>query len=626
MAQRKASDGSTSKESPIPREFLAALASEIDTIPRVDFLYYHNVAGLVQARRDAAAVVEAAASWWPHLEAMFFFAAQPSTRDKQAPPRRFGWLKAHFGVEAPLEPMVATIRELGRFVVNPCARARLLDFLFEFEPPGRARYELGIAAGLELVAAGGIFNEDDGGSADMIDALCRAAEIGRSFSSGGELVTTKVWAMLGAFSCRPATVAVRMPIIDAATAAIQISDGAGDADSLVLAALRERLERIRDAAAAEGAASLIERCVELIEPLAWLASDRDVAAQAALQRVDLIVDAAATAEPAARLYHLMRGAHLLRHVQSKYPPDPSIAARLESVERELVVAGRESRAAMKTSTSTVEVDRAELEGHVRAVLEQPDDVRRFCALLEWCGPTDPAEDRAAALESLDGLIAWRLPIPRLQLEDGRLVGVGGNETQRIEQEAARHAILQVGMRASGVVAPALRAMIRDAAQVLGSVVATFVARALVRPEYADLMDAGLRAWFEERHIDAVHVLVARFEGCLRGLVERLGGGAAKFKPGSGAYHWQSIEELLTELEKLGLPAADARLFRLVMTNAPGSMNLRNKVAHGYAHAGEFNPWASNLVVLCLLALLRVPMSSAVDEHGVDEGGTGPTPE
>jgi len=115
---------------------------------------------------------------------------------------------------------------------------------------------------------------------------------------------------------------------------------------------------------------------------------------------------------------------------------------------------------------------------------------------------------------------------------------------------------------------------------------------------------GIRAYLENNHLTAIHLLIPQIESAFRKLVEHTGGPVLKPSRGGGM-HLKTLDELLRDQRVINVFGEDMSLyFRILLTDQRG-WNLRNDVCHGISPAATFQVNISDRVIHTLLCLALV---------------------
>jgi lysyl-tRNA synthetase, class I len=123
--------------------------------------------------------------------------------------------------------------------------------------------------------------------------------------------------------------------------------------------------------------------------------------------------------------------------------------------------------------------------------------------------------------------------------------------------------------------------------------------------YSDmgLLLQGLRAWYEEDHVKAVHVLVPQIE--LRSIAGQLGKPVTKAHPKvRGASVAIGLGDILYSDEMIEKLGPDLTFYFLSLYADPRGLNLRNEVAHGLLDVGAMHAHLVRLLIHTLLVLGR----------------------
>lgn len=117
------------------------------------------------------------------------------------------------------------------------------------------------------------------------------------------------------------------------------------------------------------------------------------------------------------------------------------------------------------------------------------------------------------------------------------------------------------------------------------------------------LEKGVQAWFDEDHVEAVHLLVPQIERAIRELMERIGQPVTKpVREVDGASQAIGIGDALhsADFEKAFGP--DLRLHLMALYADPRGWNLRNRMAHGTLRADEIDAGMTAWLIQTLLLL------------------------
>ncbi len=118
-----------------------------------------------------------------------------------------------------------------------------------------------------------------------------------------------------------------------------------------------------------------------------------------------------------------------------------------------------------------------------------------------------------------------------------------------------------------------------------------------------LLVQGLRAWFEDDHVKAVHILDPQIELAIRSIAGKLGKPVTKAHPAvKGASVVIGLGDILYSEEITQPLGPDLTLYFLALYADPRGFNLRNEVAHGLLNIGAMNDHLVRLLIHTLLVL------------------------
>lgn len=120
-----------------------------------------------------------------------------------------------------------------------------------------------------------------------------------------------------------------------------------------------------------------------------------------------------------------------------------------------------------------------------------------------------------------------------------------------------------------------------------------------------ILERGIRAFFEDDPLAAIHLLIPEIEAGIRGLAGSIG--VTLQKPNRyGGYSLKNLDDLMREDAIIQLLTEDvATHIRIVLTDQRG-WNLRNEVCHGLSTAAQLNMAVARrvMVIVLLLSLVR----------------------
>lgn len=122
-------------------------------------------------------------------------------------------------------------------------------------------------------------------------------------------------------------------------------------------------------------------------------------------------------------------------------------------------------------------------------------------------------------------------------------------------------------------------------------------------EDTDLLATGVQAWFNEDHVQAVHLLIPQIERAVRGLMHRIGQPVTKpHRDVPGVSQSIGIGDALHCAEFTKAYGPDLRLHLMALYADPRGWNLRNRMAHGTLPSREMDAGMSAWLIQTLLLL------------------------
>ncbi|MFJ7445022.1 DUF4209 domain-containing protein [Pedobacter suwonensis] len=102
----------------------------------------------------------------------------------------------------------------------------------------------------------------------------------------------------------------------------------------------------------------------------------------------------------------------------------------------------------------------------------------------------------------------------------------------------------------------------------------------------NLIEVGIKNFFEENYVSCIHILIPQFEEAIRNLLEINGGNVLTFN--DGTYPVKTFNHVLEdEIVKRAFGEETVYYFKVLFTD-PRGWNLRNQVAHGLLEPEHFN--------------------------------------
>ena len=130
----------------------------------------------------------------------------------------------------------------------------------------------------------------------------------------------------------------------------------------------------------------------------------------------------------------------------------------------------------------------------------------------------------------------------------------------------------------------------------------------------EIVKKGLRAYLEDNHLIAAHLLVPQVEDAIRNLVENVGGSVLRRGRGGG-FQVKLLDELLREEQCEEVLGEDVVLyFRILLTDQRG-WNLRNGISHGLLGHDVFGAAMTDRIVHVLLYLALIRERGGANQSG-----------
>ncbi|MEW6228923.1 MAG: DUF4209 domain-containing protein, partial [Bacillota bacterium] len=283
-----------------------------------------------------------------------------------------------------------------------------------------------------------------------------------------------------------------------------------------------------------------------------------------------------------------------------------LSSEVSVVEERLRKCGEESVRDMKAIPLKMSVSKEELDEFLKAMTEGSFDSCVERVATHFIPNPDEAERfvldmaRKAPLQAL---------IPQILVDDkGRPVAAVGS----VEDDLASRVVLQISQNMA-LSAPFLEITLKTLRErgrlTARTVLAALGQSPLFAQERMPLLELGLDAYCNGNHAVAAHLLVPQIEAALRDLLVMAGGQA--YRPGhNGELRLKTLDSVLRDPAiEAALPADVRTYLRILLTDARG-WNVRNDVAHGLLHAGQYTWTLTDRVVHALMVLSLVRKQEA----------------
>lgn len=188
-------------------------------------------------------------------------------------------------------------------------------------------------------------------------------------------------------------------------------------------------------------------------------------------------------------------------------------------------------------------------------------------------------------------------------EKGRVVAKIGSLEDDIEGHIVRR--VSESLTFSSML---LRLTLQEAIKNLGlgtKSIMDFISKSpIINSERLPIIEKGVKAYFDQDYLVAIHLLIPQIEEAMRNLIEISGGNV--LRPKNGGYQLRTFDDLLRdEIIEASLGEDLAIYFRILFTDQRG-WNLRNEVCHGIASPNKFDTQTADRLLhgLLTLGLLR----------------------
>jgi hypothetical protein len=280
--------------------------------------------------------------------------------------------------------------------------------------------------------------------------------------------------------------------------------------------------------------------------------------------------------------------------------------------------GAEAETQMARVTSSVEIDREELERVTAGITEGGLDttiqriVGYFLPDLDHLRRQLQEQRRTHPLVSMFGVA---------QMREGQVVGRCG-PVDTDQQGALLHALSQgIGIQSFFLACAIDRA--RERYSITAEALTGFLYESPVfSSRFHGLIRQGIEAYLQGDHLKAIHVLVPQIENALRSFLYLVGLPPNKPRRGDPSTMTEKTLSDILEHEPIlqeyfGEPI---RLYLLAFLAAPRGHNVRNRLSHGLMAAEEFNRGISDRVLHILFLLGTIRRAEKPKDPPADEAG------
>jgi hypothetical protein len=196
---------------------------------------------------------------------------------------------------------------------------------------------------------------------------------------------------------------------------------------------------------------------------------------------------------------------------------------------------------------------------------------------------DTAEMLEGSLSRLFGSATFSRDARKVSATEG---GVGGAQDPSLDQEVARHVMLQTQLVAQGLIWPALEVLTLEHRYDRDYITSLCAESATVPERHAALWGVGLTLGLQRDFGPAVAVLVPQLEHMIRLLLKARGVHTLFVDERTGVESEKSLNALLETAEAVELLGPGMVLELQTLLLDPGGMNLRNDIAHGLLDDAE----------------------------------------
>jgi len=509
---------------------------------------------------------------------------------------------------APGELPLEIAKQLGDDLGDPLARALLLDFLYHADAAG-GKYKAAQVLIPALFDAAEETIRTTGWSTALEYVTGRACAVARSMSNRQLLdLAWKRLTQLLAMSTEDLPSCRWMLDVAEVVTALVLKD-AGRGEQPVIKWLVEALPKASSACEADSQWHLSRESTLTLAALARAIEDAELEKRclwSVVESHEREAQAALAAEgptggPIVAALSVQSAIQAVLELSSRFN-DSDVRNKYSQLKAEAVRLHGLASEDLQTTVVEVELGEdvlAQIDRAIASVLAADTPAGRLYQLVKLCAGQIPsiAATEEQTRKDLEGFIYWRL-VPTLLIESDRPQRAIGEEDYPLyeaHQTVFRHIVFFV----ERVFRPALRRLFAEGLLSAGDVVGVFAAHGLLSPGRAPMLNEAIEALVGGRFYSCCHLIVPQFEDSLRKLLAAAG--IDVYGQRSGAIDLITLDSLLQSADEV-LTEDLVTVFRLVMTKL--SMNLRNKLCHGYAVEWEVDEPPTYLALYCLCQLLR----------------------
>lgn len=264
---------------------------------------------------------------------------------------------------------------------------------------------------------------------------------------------------------------------------------------------------------------------------------------------------------------------------------------------------------MKVVSHTVEISTDEIDRYVSEITAGglADSLVRVAA--DYIPKRDELETQLRELASAAPLV-YLIP-SSLQDSSGRQVAQVGP----LEEDLEGHTVMQFSKN-MGFEALFLRRVFEKLSQLHSGLSQELADHILLSPLFLDerrpMIEAGLGAFLDGDHMEAVHLLVPQIEHAIRVLLE-LAGGSSLRPDHNGTLTYRLLHDMLRDPLLARVLRDDLAFYLRVLLVDNRGWNLRNRISHGLCEVSEFSPQMSDRIVHVLLCLALVRTGASAGE-------------
>jgi len=261
---------------------------------------------------------------------------------------------------------------------------------------------------------------------------------------------------------------------------------------------------------------------------------------------------------------------------------------------------------LKPISAEFSITKKEMNQYVEAMIEGDLERALQRVVVKYIPRRDETEKQIKDLSSK--AVMTFLFTKQLQDHKGRPIATIGS----LENDLDGHVISQTAqnMQISAIFLRQVMTALIDKFSLTSDHVLDYVYESpLFEDDKKGIIARGLKAYFDNEALVAIHLLIPQIEDAIRNLVEYMGG--TILKPGrNGGLYLKTFDELLRDTRVTDALSSDVALYFRILFTDPRGVNLRNNVCHGISPADSLGIGLADRVLHAMLILAQVREKAA----------------